>query len=191
MSFLQKCLSPVAQGKIRKMETQPREGSMRSCRAALLARFESGEVLKATRENLSLKPVLTSGQTKQQRDYGLPTGKESLTDWKLTDQFEVPLVKWPSQMSLLCCLRAAEKWSHFSRVVWCSSSLTGSMWCMWYFPYSSQEDTAETRWPVNTSLEIHPDLRIKLSSQLIRHTFQCHICCFFNRFFVVFQTHNL
>lgn len=53
---------------------------MRSCRAALLARFESGEVLEATRDNLSLKPVLTSGQTKQQRDYGLPTGKESLTD---------------------------------------------------------------------------------------------------------------
>lgn len=80
MSFLQKCLSPVAQGKRRKLETQPREGSMRSGRAALLARFESGEVLKATRDNLSLKPVLTSGQTKQQRDYGLPTGKESLTD---------------------------------------------------------------------------------------------------------------
>lgn len=93
MSFLQKCLSTVAQGKRRKIKTQPLGGFMRSCCAALLARFESGE-------------VLTSGQTKQQRDYGLPTGKESLTDWKLTDQFEVPLVMtFTNEFALLsaCC----------------------------------------------------------------------------------------
>lgn len=78
---------------------------MCSCCAALLARFKSGEVLKAPRDNLGLKPVLTSGQTKQQGD-GPPTGQESKNDWKPAYQFEGPLVMtFINELALLsaCC----------------------------------------------------------------------------------------